>query len=410
MVQRFLARPRWYIALEIWAVVVAAAALWQIIGKLHLYQWDVMVYWWGGNAFAHGQSPYGAIPGQPEYLHFVYPPLVAAVFAPMSVLNVSATKVLWLALKVAAFWGTARLWRGSMVTREVAVPPVFFFTFAFGSAALVDFTAGNIAIFEQCLLWLGFAALLARRRWAFTLAIVLAAQFKLTPIYFLGLLLVIEDRPLWTPFLAGTALFAAIVAANLLALPVQSREFLASVSSLGERGWGDPSTLGVMQDLVDQLRGLRLPLPLVTAYALYLAGVAAVFRHTLRWWRAARAQGPISGVLVILVSLTVYALVMPRMKDYSYVALLPVAWYVLGGPGVMTASVAILAVLIPRPVPQLKLWLPLVPQVYTYAPLLGALVLWSILTSVPGSVEEPTSLTDEPAHRDVPALVGATAG
>jgi hypothetical protein len=102
--------------------------------------------------------------------------------------------------------------------------------------------------------------------------------------------------------------------------------------------------------------------------------------------------------------------VMPRMKDYSYVALLPVAWYVLGGPQVMTASVAILAVLLPRPVPQLKLWLPLVPQVYTYAPLLGALVLWSILTSVPDAVEEPTPLTDEPVRRDEPVLAGASAG
>jgi hypothetical protein len=40
-----------------------------------------------------------------------------------------------------------------------------------------------------------------------------------------------------------------------------------------------------------------------------------------------------------------------------------------------------LAVLVPRPVPQLKLWLPLVPQVYTYAPLIAALVLWSMLTA-----------------------------
>src|SRR5215218_9450655 len=76
VIQRILARPRWHLALEAWAVVVVLAALWQIVGKLHVYQWDVMVYWWGGRAFAHGLSPYGPIPRQPEYLHFVYPPLV----------------------------------------------------------------------------------------------------------------------------------------------------------------------------------------------------------------------------------------------------------------------------------------------------------------------------------------------
>ncbi|MEO6525879.1 MAG: glycosyltransferase family 87 protein [Gemmatimonadaceae bacterium] len=407
--QRFLARPRWYVALELWAIAVVVSAIWQIIGKLHVYQWDVIVYWWGGRAFAHGQSPYGAIPGQPEYLHFVYPPLLAAVFAPLSMLNVSATKLLWFALKAVAFWTTVRIWRRAIGPDRPAVPPIFFFTFAFGSAVLVDFTAGNIAVFEQLALWIGFAALLAGRPLMFTLAIVLAAQFKLTPVFFLGLLLVIGERPRWVHFVAGVALFLALAGANVVALPVQTREFFASVTSLGERGWGNPSTLGVMEDLVDQLRGLRLPFPLATAYALYLAAVAGVLHQTVRWWRAARSRGSENGAMIVLVTLTVYALVMPRMKDYSYVALLPVAWYVLSGPQMVTASLAVLAVLVPRPLPQLKLWLPLVPQAYTYAPLLGAFVLWSILTTVPEPLEEPTPLDDQPLKRDVFAL-SATAG
>jgi hypothetical protein len=286
IVRRALARPRWQLALEAWAAVVVLAALVQIVGKLHVYQWDVMVYWWGGRAFAHGASPYGPIPQQPEYLHFVYPPLVAALFAPLAVLTVSAAKVLWLALKLAAFLATVRLWRRRIGTEQSAVPPLFYFTFAFGSAALVDFTAGNVAVFEQLLLWLGFAALLSRRWWTFALVVVVAAQPKLTPVFFLGLLLVIDERPRWAPFLGGSLLFALSVGANAVVLPGQTREFLASISALGERGWGDPSMLGVMEDLVDQLRGLRVPLPAATPHLLYLAAVAAVFRGTVRWWRA----------------------------------------------------------------------------------------------------------------------------
>ena len=383
LLQRALARPRWHLALEAWAAVVVLAAIWQILGKLHVYQWDVGVYWWGGSAFAHGVSPYGPIPRQPEYLHFVYPPLVAAVFSPFSVLNVSATKVLWFALKVIAFVTTVRVWRSRIRVEQTAVPPLFFFTFAFGSALLVDFTAGNIAVFEQCLLWLAFAALLSRRWWIFTLLVVLAAQAKLTPIFFLGLLLVVDGRPRWAPFAGGALLFAVAVGANALLLPDQTREFLASISSLRERGWGDPSMLGVMEDLVDQLRGLRLPLPAVTAHLLYLSAVVAVLWHTVRWWRARRAAGSHDPMMVVLVTLAVYALVMPRMKDYSYVALLPVGWYVLAAHRHVAAPLAVLAVLVPRPVPQLKLWLPLVPQVYTYAPLIAALVLWSMLTTPP---------------------------
>jgi hypothetical protein len=177
------------------------------------------------------------------------------------------------------------------------------------------------------------------------------------------------------------------VGANVVLFPSQTREFLTGVSSLGERGWGDPSTLGVMQDLVDQLRGLRLPLPDATAYALYLAAAAYILAHTVRWWRAQRSAGTGRPVEIVLVTLATYALVMPRMKDYSYVALLPVAWYVLAGRQAVTASIAVLAVLVPRPLPQLKLWLPLVPQPYVYAPLLAALVLWTMLTAVDRDAE-----------------------
>ena len=388
ILRRALARPRWQLALEAWAAVVVLAALVQIVGKLHVYQWDVMVYWWGGRAFAHGASPYGPIPGQPEYLHFVYPPLVAAAFAPFAALNVSATKVLWLALKLAAFLATIQLWRRRIGTEQSAVPPLFFFTFAFGSAALVDFTAGNIAIFEQLLLWLGFASLMSHRRWTFALLVVVAAQAKLTPIFFLGLLLVIDERPRWAPFLGGSLIFALSVGANAIVLPGQTHEFLASISALGERGWGDPSMLGVMEDLVDQLRGLRVPLPSATAHLLYLAAVAAVFWGTVRWWRARHAASANDPLLTVLVTLAVYALVMPRMKDYSYVALLPVGWYALATHREVTASLAVLAVLVPRPVPQLKLWLPMVPQVYTYAPLIAALVLWTMLTTISAAPAE----------------------
>ena len=164
--------------------------------------------------------------------------------------------------------------------------------------------------------------------------------------------------------------------------PRRRASSVVSVSALAERGWGDPSTLGVMQDLVDQLRGLRLPLPEATAYALYLAAVAFILAQTVRWWRAQRVAGTARPVEIVLVTLATYALVMPRMKDYSYVALLPVAWYALAGRQAVTASIAVLAVLVPRPLPQLKLWLPLVPQPYVYAPLLAALVLWTMLTAV----------------------------
>ena len=369
-------RPGWQLALELWAAVTLIAAAAQVLLKLQTYQWDTGVYWWAGRAFSAGQSPYGAIPGQPVYLHYIYPPLTAAFFAPFGHLSIGVVKVLWIVAKALAFWMTVRLWRRATGVRATIVPPLFFFTFAFGSALLVDFTAGNIAVFEQCVLWYAFAALLARRPWVFVAAVVFIAQFKLTPIFFLGALLVVDERPRWREFLGGSVLFGLTLLANFAFYPARVKEFLVGLSSVNERGWGDPATLGVMQDLVDQIRGLGVPIPAATAYALYGAAVAAVFYFSVRWLNRHRSAGTVSRVEVVLVTLVVYALVMPRMKDYSYVALLPAAWYVLARPVLQEAPMVVLAALIPRPLPQLDLRLPLLTQAYVYAPLLGALAVW----------------------------------
>ncbi len=324
-----------------------------------------------------------AIPGQADYLHFVYPPLMAAVFAPMAALNLNATKLLWIMLKAGAFWATVRLWMRATRVDAIPIPRIFFFTFAFGAAALVDFTAGNIAVFEQLVLWIAFTALLSRRPWVFAILVALLAQFKLTPAFFLGVLLFVETQPLWMPFVGGCALFLGLFGANFVLMPAQAHEFLTSVSSLGERGWGDPSTLGVMQDLVDQLQGVGIPLPPAVAYLLYIVAAGAILVLTVRWWLRARAAGRIDPVVISArVALATYAaevMLAYRKVSPRYVALLPVGWYALSQTPFNTGSLVVFAALMPRPLPQLKLWLPGVTQVYVYAPLAGALVVWSAL-------------------------------
>jgi Glycosyltransferase family 87 len=378
---RYSDRPRWHTALDAWALAVIVSVLGQIVFRLGTYQWDTIVYWWAGRAFLGGRSPYGAIPGQPSYLHYVYPPITAAVFAPLAHFNVAATKLIWLAAKMLAFWATVRLWMRVLNVRVSIVPPIFLFTFAFGSALIVDFTAGNIVVFEQLILWLAFSSLLARRPMVFAVLVAAVAQFKLMPLFFLGLLLVIEERPQWRPFTVGVVVFGALLMSNAALSTSQVGDFITSMTVLsGEtRGWNDPSMLGVMQDLVAQLRGVGLPVPELVKYVLYGAVALVILGFTFRWWQRERERGDVDRVKIILVSLVVYALVMPRMKDYSYVALLPVAWYALSQTVTMAVPVLVVAALVPRPLPQLNLWMPLATQPYIYAPLIGALVAWTTL-------------------------------
>lgn len=361
------------------------------------YGWDFAVYHVAGQRFASGADPYGPIPGLPDYLHYVYPPITAALFTPFAGLSDTAGKLLWLVLKLGAFAGMFALWKRATEIRRTPVPSLFFFVVAMGSALLIDFTTGNIATFEQCVLWIGFVALLDRRYWLFALCTVLAAQFKLTPVFFLGLLLVIDEKPRWGWFAGATALFIAVTGANLLFFPRLSREFLLSISSLHERGWADPAMLGAAQDIVDSIAALGVPAPQALAYLLYGGVAVAVLVYTLRW-RLARRAPDRDRVLMVLVSLAMYALVMPRMKDYSFVALLPVAWYVLAQPRLDLLPLAAVAVLIPRTLPQLGMPIPLLAIPYTYEPLIAAGVLWWILLHQPekASMRDVRPATEPP--------------
>ena len=355
---RYSDRPRWHVALDAWAIAVLVAAAAQVLLNVGAYQWDVIVYWWGGHAFANGQSPYGAIPGQPVYLHYVYPPLTAALFAPLAQLNVAASKLIWIVLKAIALTLTVRLWLRAIKARVTVVPPIFFFTFAFGSALLVDFTSGNIAVFEQLALWLAFTALLARRPWTFALLVVVLAQFKLTPIFFLGVLLVIDDPAVvetvrrwygvvcWAPRRQRAAASGADTRVPEQRVATRRARLGRPVDA--RRHAGSRRSTQRAQTSRSRWRWRTCSMP---------RWLRQVFVYTVRWWRAHCARaGAADRVAIILVTLAVYALVMPRMKDYSYVALLPVAWYALSqiDPANRTRS-SIVAALVPRPLPQLKL-------------------------------------------------------
>jgi alpha-1,2-mannosyltransferase len=373
------------LALDGWAALVWIAVLAQIVARIDAYEWDFAVYWSGARTMLSGQSPYGPIAGLAGYLRFVYPPLAAFLFVPFAGLGLGAAKVAWLLIKLAALAVTVRLWLRATAASDANRPPAasmpraplfFVISFAFGSAAFIDVTAGNVAIIEQLLLWIGIVALLARRRWIFVLFVVLAAQCKLTPIFFLGLLLVVDERPRWGAFVAGVALFVATLAANIVVYPAASREFLALIRSMHDHGWADPAMLGLMQDAAGDLRALHLPVAGTVAYVGYGAVVVGVVCATIRWWRAHRASGAPDRLRIVLVTLALYALVMPRMKDYSYVALLPAAWYVLTRFRTREVALVAIAVLVPRPLPQTHIVMPFVSLAYTYAPLLAAAVVW----------------------------------
>ncbi len=318
-------RNAWLSAL-VW--LLAALPILQIVRFPGISQWDFRVYYSAAMTYERGLDPYDydqreKVFPAPE-MEFFYPPVSLHLFRPLTSLPYGTASLSWLALKLSALALLLLVWHRKFEPLNPRFPMVLFFLLAFSSALYRDLTTGNITIPEQLVLWLGFSFLLDRRYLAFALCVAIAAQFKLQPVVFLGLLLFADVRPRWIEAGAGLAAFLALFSLNFLLEPGLTRSFLLRIASMGgnldERGPFNPSLLAFVQDGIDlAFKGLPGLVPHVDRmiYAAAVLGIAALCFHRLGVGRPGR-PAPDAKALVYVACLA-FCVVVPRMKDYAYV-------------------------------------------------------------------------------------------
>jgi hypothetical protein len=244
----------------------------------------------------------------------------------------------------------------------------------FAGAALVDFHAGNISMFEQLLIWLSFACLL-RGRWRSFLALILVAgSFKILPLSFL-LLLGLEQRSAALRRLgfAGLGLVLMVALQALLAFDLLG-VYWSSVELNDERGSINPCSYAFWGSLLHFLeqQGLLKSTDWLRG-TLYLGGVLLILSLGMRPFIRRMRRDRWSAILMATV---VYALVMPRFKDYSYLLLIPAgAALALAQPGAWRAL--LLTLLLCLPTHELP-WIPSegLRGFLSYYPLYCAAGLW----------------------------------
>ena len=299
------------------------------------YQWDFAAYYHAARAHAHGLDPYNnadlsRVAGVDVPFNFVYPPATLWAFRPFALLDYDLAARAFLTLKCLVFIGLLFIWTRRILP-EVDVWFYVLCLLAFCSAIMIDFTAGNVTVFEQFLVWSAFAALLARKPILFCALIVLAALLKLTPILFLFVLLATDD-PRRRRYLVFSLLgFFAILAATYALSPALFHGFLANAVALEERGVLNPSTLAAIKDLARSCATRAgLPMLMHLAWPIYAAVVVALIAVT---WRAGArlraAEMPDAERTQLFLACFLYALIMPRFKDYAYALLIPPTYYLL---------------------------------------------------------------------------------
>lgn len=401
-------------AVVVW--LVFAACVYSIADDKYS-QWDFNVYYSAAHALAGGKNPYAVIhpfPGlRPDRLFYVYPPLTLYFFQWTTLLPQAAARLVWLGLRLLALAALVRLWHKEFERLNAGAPVTLFLAVGFNAALLRDFTAGNISTFEQLGIWLGFSLLTRQRLYAAAVIFACIGQFKFFPAAFMGLIPMVAPREGWKPLTTGCALFLALFSLNAVITPGLFHNYFGLLSDAkalaDDRGVINPSALALFRDILDSTsytNGLPDNVRAGTlVYGFYFAILTLSLIRVL--WSKRDLLSKCDPRLVVYLGCAVFALAMPRLKDYSYAIMLIPALFVIRDldrrrlvPNYLMLGAALLAWGQPQQnyVPGMQV---LIYLLQAYLPLvMTAAILIYLLQNLLGSGMETTVVPDEPRAVD----------
>ncbi|PRP93183.1 hypothetical protein ENSA5_44500 [Enhygromyxa salina] len=306
--------PRQRVILIVGLLLLARAAFGELADLFEagaVRDWDLAVYYHAGPALLAGFDPYDAVQlaaasGRDDLLSCYYPPLTVAAFTPLSRVDLAIAGRALLGLKLVLLGGMIWAW-----TRQLG-PWVVVVTAALWLYAIqIDLGSGNVSVFEQALLWAGVGALLADRRLAFAVLIACAAVFKIQLISMAALALVVDPRHGWRPVCVALGGLSAYLLIGVGAFPGPSVTWytMAQGAALSEGGFHSPSLVAALRHLGAGSTASALAVALVLASSTWLL------------WRT--RERPLSERL--MVAILALTLAWPRLKDYSFIVLIPPA-------------------------------------------------------------------------------------
>lgn len=303
-------------------------------------QWDLKIYMECSRTLASGADPYKTQPVfNGDHFQCLYPPLAIDAYRPFDVMNRElgdgVGERFWACLKVFSLFLILWLWRRWVLAPGNDLRRLLFAAVAYGSPFWSDFRAGNAGSFEHLVLWAALAAFVAERDDLFAVLVAAAAQPKLLPIAFLPLVLV-KKKPDARAFVFGGILALALFGLNELVHPGLLKEFFAQLRDPSqpwhyERGPNNCAFVGLVQHALetawhDRARAMAWAM---RVNVVWFAAIGAVTALSLRriWTGEGTETAKRRAALMLFAS--AYALVTPRLKDYSFLLLIPPTLFAL---------------------------------------------------------------------------------
>jgi len=375
------------VSIRVIVLIYCLAAVLYLSSHPNIFQWDFKAYYYAARAYAAGMNPYDIVvtAAVGEYsdsrgsFRFIYPLPLLFLFLPLSLLRYPTALHLFMIAKCALLGGLVYLWGKEFLEDRPDLSFYLFCIVAFNSPLYIDLRAGNVAIIEQCALWLAFYFFLKRRLLLFCLFILIPATIKITPLLFLSLLWFLEDRERHLYFFGSLLIFVVTLSLFHLCTPVLFASFLFQAGRTVVKA-SQPSTFALLGDLLGQLgMNIRPAAAERTHLVLFFAVAVTVLAVTWRACVALRSWRLISKEkILIFLACTVYAVVLPHFEDYSYIIVLVPAYVILrrSRPGDLCAL--LLFMTLSAAGATLPLVRPLMRIILAYSPLILTYLVWGL--------------------------------
>ena len=299
------------------------------------YLWDFRTHREAGKILASGSNPYDAaelFPKARTRFLYTYPPATLFFYRLFAIPAYKTAFHIFLISKFILLIGLIYFWQREFLATDAGALFYVFCLLAFNSAVFLDMIAGNINLIQQALLWLGFSYYLKGRLNLFCLFTLIAAGFKVTPIFFLVLLPLSDDKDKYKYFFGAGAAFLAYLLIQYLIVPDLFAGFIRNaLVVVSEKGGVVPSTGKLIADIgesIAKMTGLKIPKAFGSAVFLAVAA-AVVFLSYKACRRLKQAKIENRAMLEVFVVCLVYALIHPRFKDYGYMLLLVPSFFII---------------------------------------------------------------------------------
>ncbi len=296
--------------------------------------WDFYTYYYASLAFAKGINPYLDWEIYPQLgvgiLQFRYFPLSLYLFKVFNLWDYSQSLQIYILLKTFIYFLTISIWT-IFVFKDYRLKTflILIAAFGFNKAALLDFNAGNISIFEIFAITIAVVFLLRNNIILYCLIIAFLAMFKVQILALIFLPLIKFERKKFYVILSFLFICGVLFLSYYFFEPAITQAYIDQIyNTLGEWGRYSPN-FGALQ-LINTF--ISPPLKKIIDfnywnYVIYFCWISLIVIPTFLYFK--RTKTSVTIMILITYLVFVYALIIPRFQDYTFTLLFAPSVYVI---------------------------------------------------------------------------------